>query len=144
VDQRNRFLGSYPAISETHEQHIQKNHTTKNQESTYQKKEPSIHHPPTNMPPNTAHHQTPARAKQWDALLTCVTTSLMLNACLHITLSSFRPHYYFILYVCAGRACISIFLIKLYQWLAGEEGFDPLLNLAVTFLVPMLVENWWR
>lgn len=96
------------------------------------------------MPQNTHHHQTPARAQKWDALLTCVTTSLMLNACLHYTLSSFRPHSYFIFYVCAGRACISIFWIKLNQWLTGEEGFDPVLNFAFTFLVPMLVEDWWR
>jgi hypothetical protein len=101
-------------------------------------------HPPTNMPPNILHHQTPAGAQKWDALLTCTVTSLVLNACLHYTLSLFRPHSYFLLYVCVGRACISVFWIKLYQWLTGEECFNPLLNLAVTFLVPMLVENWWR
>jgi hypothetical protein len=44
-------------------------------------------HPPTNMPPNILHHQTPAGAQKWDALLTCTVTSLVLNACLHYTLS---------------------------------------------------------
>jgi hypothetical protein len=68
----------------------------------------------------------------------------MLNACLHYTLSPFRPHSHFLLYVFAGQACISALWLKLYQWLTGEEGFDPFLNVAITFLVPMLVEKWWR
>jgi hypothetical protein len=63
---------------------------------------------------------------------------------LHYTLSSLRPHAYFVLYVCAGRVCISVCWVKLYQWLTGEQRLEPLLNLAITFWVPVLVKNWWR
>jgi hypothetical protein len=106
----------------------------------------TIHYQANNMSQNTPHHQTPARprVKKWDALLTCITTSLLLNACLHYTLSPLRPHSYFVLYVCAGRVCISVLWVKLYQWLTGEQRLDPFLNLAITFWVPVLVENWWR
>jgi hypothetical protein len=98
------------------------------------------------MSPNTFHQQAPEtpQVKKLDALLTCATTSLMLNACLHYTLSPFRPHSYFVLYVCAGRLCISVFWVKLYQLLTGEQRLDPFLNLAITFGIPVLVENWWR
>jgi hypothetical protein len=87
------------------------------------------------MPPNALHHQTPARprVRKWDALMTCVTASLMLNACLHYTLSPLRPHACFVLYVCAGRVCISVFWVKSYQWLSGEQRLEPFLNLAITF-----------
>jgi hypothetical protein len=98
------------------------------------------------MPPNALQQHAPAppRVRKWDALLTCVTTSLMLNACLHYTLSPFRPHSYFVLYICAGRVCISVFWVKVYQWLTGEQRLDTFLNLAITFWIPVLVENWWR
>jgi hypothetical protein len=98
------------------------------------------------MPPNALQQHASARprVRKWDALLTCITTSLMLNACLHYTLSPLRPHPCLVLYVCAGRVCISVFWVKLYQWLTGERRLDPFLNLAITFWVPVLVENWWR
>lgn len=80
---------------------------------------------------------------QWDALLTCIVTSLILNACLHYALSPFRTNPYFIAYVCAGRACVSVVWLKLYQRATGERGLDPFLNIAITFLAPILAERWW-
>jgi hypothetical protein len=94
------------------------------------------------MPWNVLFYQTRPQ-RQWDALLTCVITSLVLNACLHHTLSPFRSHTYFIAYVCAGRACISVIWLKLYQWSTGERGLDPFLNIGITCLAPMLAERWW-
>lgn len=70
------------------------------------------------MPQNTHHHQTPARAQKWDALLTCVTTSLMLNACLHYTLSSFRPHSY----LCLHRPGVHLYFLDQAEPVAHWRG----------------------
>jgi hypothetical protein len=94
------------------------------------------------MPLNILLSQTRPQSRR-DALLTCVVTSLVLNACLHYALSSFRSHAFFIAYVVAGRACISVIWLKLYQLLTGERGLDPFVNVAVTFLAPVVVEGWW-
>lgn len=81
--------------------------------------------------------------KRLDALLTCVVTSLTLNALAHCVLSPLKMHPYFIVYVCGTRACISLAWVGLYQWITGESGLDPFINVAVTFLAPILAERWW-
>ena len=79
----------------------------------------------------------------WDALLTCIITSLILNACLQYALSPLRSHPILIAYACVGRAYIYVVWIELYQLLSGERGLDPFLNIGITCLAPVLAERWW-
>lgn len=83
-------------------------------------------------------------SRRHDALLTCVVVSLLLNALLNYSLSPLRSHQLIDLYVMAGRIAISLLWIQLHQWLTGEEGVDPLINIGLVLLAPWLTEAYWR
>lgn len=82
----------------------------------------------------------PILPRRWDAYLTCIVVSLLGHASLNWALGPMRSEPLFILYILAGRICISCVWIRLYQLLTGEAGLDPLVNFAITFLAPYVAD----
>jgi hypothetical protein len=47
-------------------------------------------------------------------------------------------------FILAGRASISASWVYLHQWLTGERGVDPLVNVAINLVGPYVADVYWR